>query len=35
MLRSLLRLMPRLLRPSRFDADIDPFLRDDTAGLFD
>jgi hypothetical protein len=32
-LRSLLRLLPRLLGPTRFDVDDDPFL-DDT-GIFD
>jgi hypothetical protein len=33
-LRSLLRILPRLLGPTRFDADLDPFLSDDT-GIFD
>jgi hypothetical protein len=34
MLRALIGLLPRLLGPSRFDVDDDPFL-DDTVGLFD
>jgi hypothetical protein len=33
-LRSLLRFLPRLLGPTRFDADQDPFLSDEV-GIFD
>jgi hypothetical protein len=34
-LRMLLRVLPRLLGPTRFDADIDPFLTDEPGSLFD
>lgn len=35
MLRALLHVIPRPLSPSRFDADVDPFLTDDTGWRFD
>jgi hypothetical protein len=32
-LRTFLRLLPRLLAPNRFDADVDPLLTDDFTRL--